>query len=155
MTLKAVNITSAKKNPNNLNSIYLEPTTPEEVLKLILSIRNTNSVGYDQISTVALKNVAHLIAEPLCHIINLSLEQGIFPNKLKFAVVKPLHKKGSKTDMGNYRPITLILVLSKIFEKVFYTRLQKFLDKNKTLAVEQNGFRPNKSTALATFTLIQ
>lgn len=141
--------------PNNLNSIYLEPTTPEEVLKLILSLRNTNSVGYDKVSTMALKNIAHLIAEPLCHIINLSLEQGTFPQKLKFAVVKPLHKKGSKADMGKYRPITLTPVLSKVFEKVFYIRLQKFLDKNKAFAKEQNGFRSNKSTALAAFTLIR
>lgn len=51
--------------------------------------------------------------------------------------------------------VTLIPVISKIFEKVFYVRLQKFLDKNKTLAIEQNGFRPNKSTALAAFTLVK
>lgn len=120
-----------------------------------MSLRDTSSVGYDKVNTKALKNVAEQLMVPLCHIVNLSLEQGIFPNKLKFSVVKPLYKKGTKTEMGNHRPVTLTPVIAKIFEKVFYSRLQKFLDKNNTLVIEQNGFRPNKSTALAAFTLIK
>lgn len=64
-----------------------------------------------------------------------------------------MHKKGNKQEPKNYRPIRLVPVLSKIFEKAFYTRLLEFLTKHNIIKAEQNGFQRNKSTSLAAFNL--
>ena len=77
----------------------------------------------------------------LSDIINLSFNQGIFPNLLKIANVIPTHKKGDKLDCNNYRPISLLSNISKIFEKCMHTRLTNFLWINKLLFSHQFGFR--------------
>lgn len=71
------------------NSIFLEPTNEIELFKIIMSLRNTNAVGYDCISTKLIKTIAKHITQPLAHIINLSLEQGVFPEKLKLSQQLP------------------------------------------------------------------
>jgi hypothetical protein len=79
---------------------------------------------------------------------------GVFPERLKYSKVKPLYKKGEKSCISNYRPITLLPAFSKIFEKVMYKRVSNFLNLNNILAGEQFGFRKNLSTdkALYSFT---
>lgn len=139
---------------SNIHSMFLEPTNNIEVLKIIMSLRNTNSVGYDLLSTGILKQVAQVIAHPIAHIANLSLEQGIFPERLKCSIVKPLYKKGATTDLNNYRPVTLIPILSKVLEKIYYIRLQSYLDKYNILTKQQHGFRKNNSTTLASYNLL-
>lgn len=139
---------------SNEFSIFLNPTTANEVFNTIHSLKNSKSAGYDDINSDLLKSIALFIAEPLAYIINLSLEQGCFPDKLKLSIIKPLYKKGSKVDRNNYRPIALTPVLSKVFERIMYKRILNFLDKYDILANEQFGFRKCKSTQLATFTLI-
>lgn len=136
------------------NSIYLEPVNNLDVYKIIMDLRNTNSAGYDGITTRLLKDNISAILKPLTYLINLSLENGTFPDTLKFSVVKPLHKKSSKTEAGNYRPITLVPILSKIFEKVMCARLTNFFVKNDVINKQQHGFIKNKSTTLACFKLI-
>ena len=81
------------------------------------------------------------------------LFSGTYPTRLKFAEVKPLYKKGERTDISNYRPIS-ILPFSKIFEKIILRRLIQHLDHNRILADEQFGFRSGTSTDLASFHLI-
>lgn len=139
---------------SNDSSIFIKPTDANEVFYTIMSLKNSKSAGYDEINADLLKRIALFISEPLAHIINLSLEQGCFPDKLKLSIIKPLHKKGSKSDKNNYRPIALTPVLSKIFEKLMLKRMVNFLDKYDILAPEQFGFRKYRSTQLATFTLI-
>lgn len=139
---------------SNDSSIFLEPTDEKEVFYTIMSLKNSKSAGYDEINSHLLKHIALFISKPLAHIINLSLEQGCFPDPLKLSIIKPLHKKGLKADVNNYRPIALTPVLSKIFEKIMLKRLVNFLDKYKVLTPEQFGFRKNRSTQLAAFTLI-
>jgi hypothetical protein len=73
---------------------------------------------------------------------------GIFPNRLNYSEVKPIHKKGDGDNMSDYRPISLLTPFSKIFEKVIFTRMSKHLSDN-TLAKEQFGFRQNSSTEKA------
>jgi retron-type reverse transcriptase len=85
----------------------------------------------------------------LTHIINLSLENGIFPTKLKLAKVIPLFKQGDRTNVNNYRPISLLPQFSKIFEKVFYNRLSDFFEKFEILSKSQYGFRKKSSTSFA------
>lgn len=113
------------------DSIYLTPTNEDSVYKIINSLNSTNSTGYDDINTKILKLCSRYLSRPLTHIINLSLFQGLFPTRLKFSIVKPLYKKGDKNDMNNYRPITLIPVISKIFERVMYDKLHSFIIKKK------------------------
>ncbi|KAG7308231.1 hypothetical protein JYU34_006904 [Plutella xylostella] len=135
--------------------MFLRPTCPDEVFKTIFMLKNTNSVGPDELSTKILKISADIIALVMSHLINLSFEHGIFPNKLKFYMIKPLHKQGDKTLMNKYRPMALLPVISKIFEKIFKKRLISFLDKFSIIRDEQFGFQTNKSTTLAIYNLVK
>ena len=78
--------------------------------------------------------------------VNLCLEVGIFPDILKLAKVTPLHKKDNKLDFLNYRPISLLSVLRKIYEKLIYIRIYSYLDNNNLIYNKQFGFRSNYST---------
>ena len=82
----------------------------------------------------------------LSDLINSSFPTGTFPTKLKVSKVNPLHKKGSHLDPNNYRPISLLSVFSKIYEKVLYARLYKFLENSQLFYSKQFGFRSNHST---------
>ncbi|KAJ8733168.1 hypothetical protein PYW08_001466 [Mythimna loreyi] len=114
---------SSNRLTYNSNSIFMRPTTPDDINKIIISLKNKNSAGYDNVTTNIVKDVAHIISEPLSFIINLCIEEGTFPDKLKISVIKPVFKKGDKTNMSNYRPIALIPIFGKIFEKVMFNCL--------------------------------
>ncbi|MCL1934791.1 MAG: reverse transcriptase domain-containing protein [Defluviitaleaceae bacterium] len=77
-----------------------------------------------------------------------------FSSRLKFSEIKPLHKKGGRTAITNFRPISLITFFSKILRKVIYTKLYQYINKNNILAKEKYGFRNNSSTEKASFKLI-
>jgi hypothetical protein len=148
--------TEAMRNvPICCNSIYLTPVNENDIYKLIKNLKNTYSSGYDDIRTDVIKKTADYIVAPLTHIINLSLVQGHYPSALKRSVVRPLHKKGARDEKGNYRPITLIPILSKIFEKVMYDKLYAFASFQRILTNKQFGFRKNSSTTHACFDLIK
>lgn len=137
------------------NSLFLKPLSILEVEKIIVTLNSCNSVGYDGISTKILKICAKVIAPIMTHLINLSFEQGIFPERLKRSVIRPIYKrKGDKIDMTNYRPITLIPIISKIFEKAMHKQITSFLNQFKIIKPEQNGFQKGKSTTLAAFSLV-
>ena len=85
---------------------------------------------------------------------NESFSQGIFSDHMKHAMVTPVHKGGSKLEMRNYRPISVLPICSKILEKLMLTRLLDFLDKNSIIYKHQFGFQKNnKSTTQAVFDL--
>jgi len=86
------------------------------------------------------------IVDPLTHIINLSMETGIFPSNLKLAKVIPVFKSGDKCLLNNYRPISLLSSFSKIFERIMYNKIIRFLDINDILYRHQYGFRAKHST---------
>ena len=102
-----------------------------------------------------IKHIIVSLADPLTHICNLSFETGVFPEKMKVAKVVPLFKSGEKNVFTNYRPVSLLPQFSKILEKLFNKRLEKFLNKNKILSDNQYGFRENMSTSLALMELIE
>lgn len=139
---------------NNSKSIFMSPTIPLDIHKIIMSLKNTESPGHDGIITKIIKESCTLISPVISHIINLCIEKGIFPQQLKTAVIKPLFKKGDKSDINNYRPIALLPVLSKIFEKVIYNSLYSFLEANKILTPEQFGFKKNTSINMAIYNLL-
>lgn len=133
------------------NTMFSRPTTLEELHKTIHSLKNKKSCGYDNIPTSVIKFISEAIAGPLMFLINLSLSQGKFPARLKKAHIKPIHKKDDKLDVNNYRPISLLVTLSKIFEKIMISRLRSFLVSNSVLAREQFGFQKGVSTNDAIF----
>jgi len=141
---------------NDINlgeSIYLRSTTVDEVTRIIHELKDS-SCGYDEISARVIKDTYHIYLTPLIHLINLSLAQGVFPNELKIARVVPLYKSGDSQSISNYRPISILSVFSKVFERVMQCRLLDFLDKHDLLDKSQFGFRKNHSTITALTVLI-
>ena len=104
------------------NFIFLSPVNEEEIVKIIKSL-NDSAPGHDEIKANILKLSLPYIKEPLTHICNLSLLQGVFPEEMKIANVIPLYKNDDRMRFNNYRPVSLLCVLSKVFEKVMYTKI--------------------------------
>ena len=123
-------------------------------IKAIDYIENKSSSGHDGISNILLKYVKLEISKPLTPIINQMITTRIFPDSLKIAKIIPIYKKGEPTDLSNYRPISLLPTISKIFERVIHTQLQEYLNRNNLLAEQQYGFRPNHSTEYAAVKLV-
>lgn len=136
------------------NSMYLTPVDAEIVEKIIMSLNSTQSVGYDGITTNVLKECRKEISPVLARLINLSFETGTFPEKLKLSIVKPLHKKGDKKNVANYRPLVLSPVFAKIFEKAMHLKLMSFFKKHNTIKQAQFGFQNGKSTSQAMFYMV-
>ena len=107
---------------------------------------NNNSPGIDNLKAEIIKHVAHIISGPLSKIINYSFKHGCFPDSLKKAVVIPVYKAKSKHETKNFRPISLLTTLSKIFENAMYSRLYQFVSENNILYPDQFGFRAKHST---------
>ena len=123
-----------------VNSIFLSEVTIVEISQILESLKN-GAAGYDEISASLLKLISPFIVEPLVYLYNQSLQEGIFPTELKIANVIPLYKSDDSFVFNNYRPVSLLCVLSKIFEKVMYNRLLEFLESYKILTNSQFGFR--------------
>ena len=83
------------------------------------------------------------------NIFNVSLQRAIFPDDWKLAKVTPIFKEGNKADCGNYRPISVISAVAKVFEKLVYQQLSSFLRLNGILVEQQSGFRHQRSTETA------
>ena len=132
--------------PQNEKSFFIHPTTPKEVENLISNLKNNKSTGPNSIPTKILKLTKKIISEPLCNIINISFNTGVFPESMKSAKVIPIFKKGDETQITNYRPISVLSNISKIFEKLMHTRLYNFLDNSGTFYENQYGFRNKHST---------
>jgi uncharacterized protein YutD len=139
---------------NNFSQMNIIPVTEEEIQSIIRSMKAKDSSGYDGISTKILKMCNPVISKPLCYICNKSIQTGVFPDRLKYAVVKPVFKNGDRSSILNYRPISLLPVFSKIIEKTMYSRLNQHLITNNILAMEQFGFRKDRSTEHAAYTLV-
>ena len=125
----------------NLNTI--EKQTIENILK---ELKPSKSPAIDGITGKFLKDGANVLALPIAQLCNLSISSSSFPKLCKIAKLKPLFKKGCKTDPQNYRPISLLPIISKIIEKVVHDQTNKFLTNNKILYKFQSGFRRNHST---------
>ncbi len=132
----------------------LSTITEDDTLSIINKLKSKNSSGNDEISNKLLKAIKHEISKPLTLIINQSLSTGIFPDTLKLAKVKPIYKKGNKSSLNNYRPISLLPTISKVFERVLYTQIYQYFNTNNLLSDQQYGFREKHSTELATIKLI-
>ena len=129
-------------------SMFLKTVRENELIEIFKSLKD-GSAGPDSIKPKVLKTTIKELISPLTHLLNLSLKQGIFPEKLKVACITPIFKQGNKNEVGNYRPISVLSSLSKIFEKVMSNRLLNFLNTFNLLYKHQHGFRKGHSTDLA------
>jgi len=116
-------------------------TTMKEIEQMIKSLKIKNLYGHDEVFTKILKISCPFIISSLNYICNKVMFWGVFPDRLKYAVIKPLRKNGDRCEVCNYRPVTLLTSLSKVFEMVMQTRILKHLTKYNTLSTEQYGFR--------------
>ena len=134
---------------NILNSFSLYLTDSIEVINVVSDLKNNSSEGYDGISVKVLKQTISPVAHVIAQLINLSFTSGIFPDALKIAKICPIFKSGNRYDIGNYRPISILPCISKIYEKMIFSRLTKYLDKNNLLSDNQYGFRKGHSSYMA------
>ena len=132
-------ITRSKK------SMFLEPVTTQEIDIIIRELKGKMSSGYDNISNKLLKELRPCLLVPLTIIFNKSLTTGIFPDNMKLSDVTPLHKSKDKCLTNNYRPISLLITISKLLEKIMYTRTYGFLENTNQIYNSQYGFRPKHS----------
>ena len=122
--------------------------------RTIKNLSAKKSSGADGISNDLLKILADSIVEPLCMVINESMSTGKFPELMKLAEVVPLYKGKAWDIETNYRPISLLTTMSKVMEKVIYTRVYTFLTKTGQICETQYGFRSNHSCEHAVYQLI-
>lgn len=138
---------------HNLSSMFLGPTCKNEIIKYIFSLKNNSAPGIDSISSRFVKRFHIHFISPLIHIINLIFKTSIVPSQFKTSIISPIYKAGDKTDIGNYRPISIINSFTKIFEKCLKDRLISFLQVNNLLSQKQFGFIGGLSTSDALYEL--
>ena len=133
--------------------LAIEHVTVAKVLKLLKSLNNSKSLGIDELDNYSIKIAAEVIAQPLHHLITLSIMQCKFPSSWKYSKIIPLHKKASKLEMKNYRPVAILSPLSKILEKIVYEQIYNYFSKNKIFHQNLHGYRKNRSTQTALLTM--
>jgi hypothetical protein len=124
-----------------ISRITWKYATTYEINKIIKSLKTKTSYRYHEIPIKILKLCAPFIIPPLTYICNKSLSSGVFPERLKCSIIRPVYKKGDKLLTTNDRPITHFTSYCKIFKKLIYSRLYKHICTNNILAKEQYGFR--------------
>ena len=127
------------KNPSN-TVFKFEQINNATVVQYINKLKSSHSCGHDSISSYILKYIAKDVGPCLTLIVNQTLSTGIFPKKLKTAKVIPIFKKEEKTLIKNYRPISILPVMSKIVEYVMHSQLMHYFTSNKLFSSQQYGF---------------
>ena len=128
------------KNRSNIY-FFVSPTDKTEIEDVISSLDSNKSVGPNSIPTKILKLLKDDISSQLSETFNISFSSGFFPSVLKTAKVIPVHKKDTKLDFSNYRPISLLSNIEKILERLMYNRMYKFFSDNNLIYSLQFGFR--------------
>ena len=129
-------------DPKQPDSIFLQPTNKSEIEKIIKSLDSNKSSDINGMSPKLLKILSPAISETVSNIFNKSFAfLGVFTDHVKLAMTTPIFKGGSKLDVSNYRPVSVLPIISKVLEKLMLTRLTKNLDKNKIIYEHQFGFQ--------------
>lgn len=134
---------------NNKNGLQLEVTSESKVNKVLSSLSSSQSKDIFGMDTLFIKTYKDILTPPITKLINQSIAENTFPNTLKTATIIPIHKAGNKQDINNYRPISILPVLSKPLEKVVTEQLTQHLEDEGLLHPMQFGFRANHSTETA------
>ena len=141
-------------NNYNVNSFFRpNPVDVNTVILIVKDLNATNSIGSDGIALRFLRDALCVIVPYLTCIVNTSLVTGVFPESWKHALVVPLYKNGDPDIVNNYRPVSILPVVSKILEKIVAKQLSEYLEENKLLSNTQHGFRPMLSTETALTTI--
>ena len=151
-TLLNENTISARNNLESMrqgNLFRPQPVTVETVILTFKTLNETNAVGKDDIPYRFVRDSFPVIAFYLTVIINTSIVTGAYPRLWKHGNLVPGHKSGDVEDPSNYRPISILCVLSKLLEKVIANQLVNFLEHKKLLSHTQHGFRSGLSTETA------
>ena len=128
--------------------MFFADITNFEIEEIILKAKNKYSLDCCDMNYVFIKKLVFSLSPFLVTFFNNCFRRGIFPNQLKVAKVIPLYKDGDRSDPSNYRPISLLPVIGKIFEKIIYFRIVNFLDHFKLLNKNQFGFRKKRCNLL-------
>ena len=133
---------------NGIN-FQMKTITSSNVFSMLSKLSKSKATGLDRISARLLRECPDLIADSLCLIFNHSINSGVFPDEWKCSKVIPLFKQGERHDPNNYRPISIIPVVAKVFERIIYDQVKAFIDENKLFFKSQSGFRSLHSTVTA------
>ena len=139
---------STLPNPISRCSVYSKAIEidPKRLLKIIRALDCNKAHGWDNLSISMIKICDAELVKPLCLIFNQCLETGVFPEVWKWGNVLPTHKKDSRQLKKNYRPISLLPICGKIFEKIIFDSIYKYFTDNKLFTPSQSGFRTGHST---------
>lgn len=141
-------------NPEVLAGFNLQPETQESVSKLVRGLKEDVSTGFDDIPAKLIKDAESTISPVLTQIINLSYEEAIFPDIMKNAIIRAIYKKNNPDDISNYRPISILPVISKIFERAATNQLVIYLEEKGLLTKNQHAYRKHHSTKTCLFEVV-
>lgn len=143
-----------KPNLGNSDALLFRAVTFNEVRDIIQSLKNKNSRDIYGLNVKLIKSIKNLIVIPLTKLINICLQGSVFPDVLKVALVTPIFKKGDVNKAENYRPISLLPIISKIFEKCMALRVVDYFESNNLFTEHQFGFRKGRNTVMAILDLV-
>jgi hypothetical protein len=138
--------------PINEHSMFIFPTTNREISNIIKNFENKSNI--EDLPIRLFKLINENISPILSQLINMCFEQGYYPDLIKIGRVIPVHKSGDRKSMNNYRPISTLSIVNKIFERVLSDRIMAFFEKHKLLFENQFSYRKLKDTQRATLLLI-
>lgn len=136
-------------------SMFLRPVSENELISKINELKTNCSPGNDNVDSKTVKYFHKYLIKPLKHIINMVFKTGDVPSQFKASVVTPVHKSGDRTDISNFRPISVINNFAKIFEKCVKDRLVSFLNSNNIFSRNQFGFTAGLSTADSIYEVVK
>ena len=139
---------TADMKPTNCRFVFRKVTT-SQVERVIKKLVNAKATGVHNIPNKILKDSCQTIAQFLSDIFDLSISTNTFPNDLRIGKVSPAHKSGDRDDLNNYRPMSVLPTIARVFERLLYNQMYTYLTDNKLLEQQQFGFRSIHSTALA------
>ena len=151
--------TSSEEFTNSMNdcptTMFRFPASDSEILKIISSLENKTSSSIDVINNRISKFSAIVLVPYLTSIFNSMTDSGVFASCLKVATITPLWKSGEKTDPNNYRPISILSTVSKVFERLLFNRISHFIETTNQLHKKQFGFRSKRSCVHAIAEIIE
>ena len=139
---------------NNPNSFFFDPVSREDIDREIQSILRYKTYGIYSCPIPISFGAEHIISGPLSNIINIFVQEGVFLSKIKQTKVIPVYKSDDETEPENYRPISLLSIFNRVFEKLMYQRLKIFLDKIDILLKSQYGVLEKHSTQHAVIDIV-
>lgn len=143
---KRLNIKERSESVTVTGGFKFKEENEEKIIKLIDRIKTDVAVGTDDINARLLKDAKHTIAKTLTQLVNISYKTNTFPSCMKNAKVIAIHKKESTEDPSNYRPLSILSTVSKVFERSAADQLVQFLENNSLLSIIQHAYRKLHST---------